>query len=179
MEQQICIGKIVKTVGIKGEVKILPLTDSTKRFKNLQYVFIDDICSKVEHVSIRPDHVVLKLENFNTPEDALKLKDKLIFVDRKDAIKLEKNQFFIVDLIDSSIIYNNKIIGKIVDTENFGASDIIVFEMDNKQYQVPFLNEIFENIDVQNKKVFVSSRLFEVMVWKLIFWPLCHKCLNP
>lgn len=163
MEQKICIGKIVKSVGLKGEVKILPLTDSTNRFKKLKYVFVDGEKFAVEHASVRQDCAVLKLENISSVDTATKLKDKLIFVDRLDAIALKQNQFFIVDLIDATLVLDGKAIGKIVDTENFGASDIIVFNAGGREYRAPFVSDFFADVNVETRQVVVTPKIFEVM----------------
>lgn len=165
MEQKICIGKIVKTIGIKGEVKVIPLTNDIKRFSNLENCYLNNKLVKIEKVMLRSNFVSIKFENINTPEQAMKLKDLQIFVDRKDAVKLKQDEFFIVDLIDCELIdENNKFVGKVIDVENFGASDIIVFKQNNNEYRAPFLKDVFVKFDCENKKIYVSKMLYEVMV---------------
>lgn len=41
MLEYLTIGKIINTHGIKGEVKVLPLTDDPERFEDLDWVFLD------------------------------------------------------------------------------------------------------------------------------------------
>ena len=41
MKDILRVGKIVNTHGLKGEVKVIALTDNPKRFKDLEYVIID------------------------------------------------------------------------------------------------------------------------------------------
>ncbi len=160
-----CIGKIVKPVGIKGEVKILPLTDNVSRFKNLKYLFVENNLVNIEKMSIRTDFAVAKIEGVDTPQQAEMLREKLVYVDRKDAVKLKQNQYFIVDLIDCDLVkQDGTLFGKITDTENFGAGDIIVFEHENKEFRAPFVSQFFGEVDTGNKKVIVLDDLMGVMV---------------
>ena len=41
-EERVTIGQVGKPHGIKGEVKIIPLTDDIRRFKRLRYVIINN-----------------------------------------------------------------------------------------------------------------------------------------
>lgn len=167
MEKYLCIGKIVKPVGIKGEFKVIPYTDNISRFKDLKYFYFENSDKKqvVEKATLRGDFVTLKIADINTPEQVDFLREKLIYVDRENGVKLDADHFFIVDLIGCEIIdKDGKSQGKIVDVENFGASDIIVFEKNGKEYSVPFLKDVFAEIDVNQSKANVTDRFFEVLV---------------
>ncbi len=165
MEQKICIGKIVKPVGIKGEVKVLGYTDNLNRFKTLKNFYIADTLCECEKASIRADHVALKIKGIDDPSMAETLRDKLIFVDRENAVKLEENQYFIADLLGSTILDDNgNQIGTITDVENFGASDILVVKSSTTEFRVPFLLDIFKTVDVEHKVLVALPRFFEVMV---------------
>src|SRR3712207_7804889 len=49
------VGQISKPHGIKGEVKVFPLTDDIKRFKKLDYVIINDEEFKIESCKLQND----------------------------------------------------------------------------------------------------------------------------
>ncbi len=61
-DEFITIGKVVSTQGNKGEVNILPLTNSTDRFKNLVTVFLRNNKSQttlnIEKIRIKENTVV-------------------------------------------------------------------------------------------------------------------------
>lgn len=42
MKEFLSIGQIINTHGLKGELKIYPLTDDIRRFRNLKRVFINN-----------------------------------------------------------------------------------------------------------------------------------------
>ena len=63
------VGKIVNTHGIKGEVKVIPLTDDPARFQNLKKVYIDKKGTlesvEIEAVKYQKTTVILKLKGIN------------------------------------------------------------------------------------------------------------------
>lgn len=167
MEQKICIGKIVKTIGLKGEVKVLGYTDNLDRFKQLKNFYVDEKQYECEKVSIRKDFVVMKIKNFETPESAQQLREKLMYVDRQNAVKLKKGQYFICDLVDLKLVNDKKDeIGKITDVENYGASDIIDCKINGKDYSVAFIEGVFDEINIEDGYAVVGARFYEVLVWR-------------
>lgn len=168
MENKICIGKLVKTHGVKGEIKVLPLTDDVKRFNSLKQFYIADFSGAFtcEKVRICANDVFLKIQDINSPEEAMKFNGKNILVDRTEAVKLKQDEYYYADLIDSKVVYNNDVIGKIIDIENYGASDILVIKTQKNVLNVVFLVEIIKNFDIFNKILYVTDRFFEVAVWE-------------
>ena len=170
MKDKLIIGKIVNTIGLKGLLKVMPITADINRFKSLKTFFIDNEKFNASKVSINGNLVNLMIEGINNIEQAEKLKNKDIVVLREDALKLKENEFFIADLI-GIIVFDNKgsQYGKIIDVENYGANDIIVIEHNGREESVPFIENIFSKIDIENNVCILGDRYFEVVVWNLIF----------
>ena len=103
MQEYFEIGQIVNTYGIKGFVKVVPFTDDVKRFEDLKQVYVDYkgnlILVNIEEVSYSKANVLLKFKEFPDINMVEKLKNCYIKIERKDAVKLPKNTYFIVDLI--------------------------------------------------------------------------------
>ena len=101
--ENIVIGQIVNTHGIKGALKVVPLTDDYKRYDTLEYLYIvqNNIRKKyyVERVQYQKSNVIIKLKGIENCNDAGKLKNLMIEVDRKHAVKLPEDTYFICDLI--------------------------------------------------------------------------------
>jgi len=103
LEQFLNVGQIVNTHGVKGEVKVFPLTDDPMRFKKLKKVIIDNKDVQILSYKFQKDRVILKLEGVDTMDDAIRLKGKYLKVSREDAVKLPKDTYFIADLIGCSV----------------------------------------------------------------------------
>ena len=72
------IGKIVNTHGIKGELKVLPLTDNPERYDDLEWVYIDKNGfmdkTNIETVKYFKGFVILKFTGVDSIEKAEALK---------------------------------------------------------------------------------------------------------
>ena len=91
------VGKIINTHGIKGELKIFPLTDNINRFDELMSVFIGDEKLKVniEKVWYQKGIVIIKFKEFDDINQVLSYKDEYIYIDEEDKVQLPKDTYFI------------------------------------------------------------------------------------
>lgn len=150
-KQYLEAGKIVTTHGIKGEVKIMPYTDYPELLCDFERLFIGKNHEEiiVERSRAFKGMVIAKLEGINTPEDAAKLRNKLLYMHRDD-LDLDEDTYFIQDLIgievsdaDSGFLY-----GKIADVMQTGANDVYVIKGDDREYLVPAIPEVVISTDI-------------------------------
>lgn len=152
-KQYLEAGKIVTTHGIKGEVKIMPYCDSAELLAEFDRLFIgknhDEII--VERARVQKNMVIAKLEGINTPEEAEKLRNKMLFMHRDD-LELDDDTYFIQDLIgmevkdaDSDVLY-----GKIVDVMQTGANDVYVVRGEEREYLVPAIADVVISTDLDS-----------------------------
>ena len=169
MEQQYFeIGKIVNTHGIKGDLKVIPLTDDIKRYDKLEWVYIDANGElekyTIETVKYHKQNVLLKLKGVDNMNEALPLKNSFIKIPRELAIKLPDNTYFICDLIDCEVIdENGKVLGKVTDIIETGSNDVyVVKDGTNKEVLIPAIKDVVRNVDIQQK--IISVNLLEGLV---------------
>ena len=157
MEDRFQVGVITSTHGIKGEVKVFPTTDNVKRFKKNMEIILDtgkeNIQLTVESVKFFKQFVILKFEGIDTLNDVEVYKGASLFVERKNAVKLQKDEYFIADLIDLKVVdENEKELGTLVDVMKTGANDVyIVKNEEGKELLFPAIKECILNIDFKTK----------------------------
>ena len=168
MQDYLQIGVIVKPQGVRGEVKVQPMTDDKMRFKKLKQVIIDGATCKVLSAKIMPDAVILALEGVFDRDEAELLRGKAIFVDRQNAVKLEKGNYFIVDIIGSTLVTDLKReVGVITDVTTARTDIFTVKCTDGRILRFPFLKDLLIDVDVVNKIVTVfDKRLDEVSCYE-------------
>jgi 16S rRNA processing protein RimM len=163
------IGKIVKAQGIKGEVKLVPITDDVSRFNALKKVFIDGYGTiNVETVRIDVDVVYVKFEGINTRNDAEALKDKFVSVERAEAVPLPEGRYYIVDLIGSTIVCGKETVGTLTDVlQNGRAADVyVVAAKGGKTVMFPIVAGVLQSVDLERKRIIVNEKRFsEVAVY--------------
>lgn len=146
-------GKIVTTHGIRGEVKIMPYTDTPELLAEFDRLFIGKDRKElfIEHSRVFKNMVIAKIEGVDTPEDAEKLRNKLLFMHRDD-LELDDDTYFIQDLIgmevrdaDSGFVY-----GKIDDVMQTGANDVYVIKGSDREYLVPAIADVIVSTDIDS-----------------------------
>ncbi len=149
MSEKMELGKIVNTFGLKGELKVYPYVDYIPKVKK---VYIKDNLMEIERARNQKNILIIKLKGIDSIDEAEKLKNTSIEMDRKDAPKLPKGTYYINDLIGFDVYTDeNEFLGKLDDIFNTGANDV---------YQVgkillPAINDVIKQIDTDNKKIIV------------------------
>lgn len=160
LKQFLETGQIVSTHGIRGEVRFNPWCDTPEFMKRFKTLYFDAKGEKaVKVVSCRPhgNIVILKLEGIDTVEEAQKLRNKTLFMNRKDA-KLGKGDWFIQDLIGCTVYDtdNNSIVyGELTDVAQTGANDIWYIEKNGKEYIIPAIKDVVIKVDVENSAIYI------------------------
>ena len=161
MEKYLEIGQIVNTFGIKGQVKIVPFTDDITRYDELKEIYVEKKNElkliQIEQVNYKKNMVILKLKGIETVEEAEKLRNCYLKIDRKDAKKLPKDTYFIVDLLGLDVYTDEgKLLGKVDDIYNAGSSDIYVIKDElGKQILLPAIKDVLKEVDLENQKIIV------------------------
>lgn len=168
MVEYLKIGQIINTHGVKGELKIYPLTDDIKRFKKLKQVWMESPdgyrALKVEGVKFVKEFPILKLENIATMNDAEKLKNEYIYVDRENAVKLPKDTYFIADLIGIQVFSEDeKLLGTLTDVLSTGANDVYeITPPEGKSFLIPAIGDVILDVDIKGHRMKV--RLLEGLI---------------
>ncbi|HWT75452.1 MAG TPA: ribosome maturation factor RimM [Mobilitalea sp.] len=161
MDDYLRVGVISTTHGIKGEVKVYPTTDDPNRYKILEQVYLDTgkelITLEVEGVKFFKQMVILKFKGIDNINDIEKYRGKDLLVSRENAVKLEKDEYFIYDLIGSEVITDEgNTLGELIEILTTAANDVYVVKMPNgKEVLLPSIKECILDIDVDQKKITV------------------------
>ncbi|NLK71854.1 MAG: 16S rRNA processing protein RimM [Clostridiales bacterium] len=149
------VGQIVNAVGIKGELKVYPLTDYKERFDELEFVYIEGRRFDIERVRYNNELVILKLKGIDDRTTAEKYKTLYLKIDRENARKLPEGTYFIVDLIGCEVYSTDgSYIGTLTDVIQSTAQDL--YEIKTKELKnilVPAVEEFVKEIDIEKKMI--------------------------
>lgn len=156
MEDLLQVGIITSTHGVRGEVKVYPTTDDPRRFRRLKEVVLDTGREKmnleIEGVKFFKQFVILKFKGLNNINDIEKYRQKSLYVTRKNAVRLQRDEYFIADLIGLKVQdEDGKELGTVKDVIETGANDVYEVEMaDGKSLLLPAIKQCILNVDVEN-----------------------------
>lgn len=161
MIEYLDIGKVINTHGVKGEVKVLPLTDNPERYDLLKHLFLDrDGTLKeynVEWVKYHKGFVLLKLKGIDNLNHAEEVKNCILKVHRSQAVELPEGSYFICDLI-GIIVYDleGKELGSLRDVLQTGSNDVYVVSKDGSDILIPALKTVVKDIDLEHRRILVD-----------------------
>lgn len=155
------VGNIINSHGLKGEVKLYPLTNDLERFNYLKTAYLgkDKLKVKIEKIKFHKGLVILKFKEFNDINEILDFKNDYLYVDRQNLVDLPKDTYFIFDLIDCDLIdVNGNFLGKIVDVIQSNANDVYVVKdkLIDKEYLIPAVKEFIKEVDIKNKTIIID-----------------------
>lgn len=155
MEKFFQVGIITSTHGIAGEVKVFPTTDDARRFKLLKEVILDtgktQISMEIEGVKFFKQFVILKFKGIDNINDVEKYRRASLLVTRKNAVKLDKDEYFVADLIGLKVLNEDgNEIGSLRDVIETGANDVYVIDLnDGRELLLPAIRQCVLNVDVE------------------------------
>lgn len=149
------VGVITQTHGIRGEVKVFPTTDDTGRFKKLKSVIADTgnkrLVLHVSGVKFFKQFVILKFQEYDDINDIEFLKNAKLLVERENAVKLNKNEYFIADLIGLKVFTDqDEELGTLIDVLQTGANDVYIIKNDTEEILVPAIKDCILDTDIEN-----------------------------
>lgn len=156
------IGLILNTHGLKGELKVEPLTDNPDRFSTLERVYIesDGVLTSHDVISSRKSRnvIILKLRDINTIDDAKTLKGLYLMIDRENAVSLPDDTYFICDIVGCSVYDSVRgFIGNVNSVIQTGSNDVyMVKDSLGNEILVPALKEVVSCISIEEKRIMVK-----------------------
>lgn len=158
-EVLISIGRITSTHGIRGEVRVYPLTDYPERFKRLNEVIINHYgeLSRCKIESVRPykQMLLLKFVGIDDLDQAERLKNALVQIPEDEVMPLAEGVYYIYQIVGLSVYTVDDVyLGQVKDVLSTGSNDIYqVIHENGKEYLIPALRKVVEKIDLQDKRI--------------------------
>ncbi|MBR6390132.1 MAG: ribosome maturation factor RimM [Lachnospiraceae bacterium] len=154
MTDRFQVGVITSTHGIRGEVKVYPTTDDVRRFRKLKTVTADtgheSLVLHIRSVKFFKQFVILSFDEYNDINEVGFLKKASLTIDRSDAVSLDKDEYFVADLIGLKCITDTgETLGEIKDVLETGANDVYVIrQADNSELLVPAIKDCILGVDM-------------------------------
>ena len=138
-------GEVVTTHGIRGEIKVLPWSDSPEFLCDFSRINIDGRDYKVEKCRVQKTCNLMKIEGVDTVEAAQLLRGKTVLVYRVDA---PADLIFVAELIGINVYCNGKLIGQVTDVLDYPGNKVYVVEGENS-YMIPAVKEFILSTDLE------------------------------
>lgn len=155
------VGRIIKTVGLKGELKIFPTTSfSFMRFKKGAILYIEANGEyrkvTVETKRAKDKFIILKFNELNDINEAEKYLGNFLLAE-KDYSLLKKDEYFYEDLLNCTVYFDNgALIGLVCKIEEYGPYVTLRIKTNKKDVLIPFVEQYLSNVDIASKKIVIN-----------------------
>lgn len=161
--EYLSVGQIVKTIGLKGEVKVYPSTNfRDSRFSKGSHLFILNKNNEIVRELTVKSHKIngncdnLIFNEISSIEEAEKLVHEYLNV-VKDNTFLKKGEYFYSDLVGLDAYFDNgTLIGKVKKVEEYTSYQTLRVKTEGKDVLIPFVKAFIKEVSLQEKKIIIK-----------------------
>ena len=154
------VGYLRRAHGVRGEMVMEIHTDFPERLKPKTKVFVgkDYQPVMIEMARKHNEGLLIKLDGVDTPEDATRYRNQLVYVTTADRPPLPKGQFYVHELIGFDVMDEEEsLIGKLTEILQTGANDVyVVTRPDASEILLPVIPSVVLNIDADRRQIRVQ-----------------------
>jgi len=152
----VVIGVVGKPHGIRGFVKVRPLTDFPERYYELRRVFLVPRRGPrkevvIEALQVQGEFFLLKFAGIDTREQAEQLRGMDLAVPQEECVKLPPDHYYHFDLIGLRVVLSHgETVGTVTDVQDFPAQDILIVRtQEGAEVMIPFVKEIVLRVSLE------------------------------
>ncbi|MBW2060853.1 MAG: 16S rRNA processing protein RimM [Deltaproteobacteria bacterium] len=155
VEDLVTMGRVTRTHGVRGEIRVLPFTESVNsfnRYDRLYFRTLDEAEEIKIVISARPhkNFVLLKLKGICTRKAAAKLVGADVLIPRSWLPPLGPDEYYWTDLIGLTVMdEEGRILGRVERLLSTEADDLLILERNHEEFLLPFREEIILSIDLE------------------------------
>jgi 16S rRNA processing protein RimM len=149
---------------VRGDVRVIPLTDFPQRFNGLKKVILEDgKALTVEQARPNKQQFLLKFRGYDDRDKVDALRGKLLKVTREDLVELPEGHYYTFDIIGLNVFdESGEFIGVVKDILATGANDVYIAEKESGQpILIPAIKDVVKVIDLPGKRIIVKLQEWE------------------
>ena len=161
-DRLVAVGEIGRAYGLRGEVRVVPLTDDPSRFSRLNSCVLWDprdgarqLC-RITGTRRQGGAVLVTVEGYDSPEAAKRLTGWLLAVPETEALPLKEGQFYPWQLEGCRVSTEEGAdVGRVLRIERAPGHDLWVVGDEERQHLIPAVAEIVREVDLKQGRVVI------------------------
>lgn len=155
------LGKVSKPFGFKGELVLFFDVDTPEEYSELDGVYIEInkrlVLYPIETIRVRSNKATVRFRDIS-PEDALKLIGKDLYLPLELLPILEGNKFYYHEIIGFEVIDAEKgNIGVIKKVLEYPATPLFSIDFKGKEILMPIIDSVIDNVDRETKTIYINA----------------------
>lgn len=152
------VGEIVNTHGLRGEVKIVPWTDSPDVFEDIKHIYLQNgNILTVKGVKYQKNNIIVKFGEICDIDEAMKFKGQVLYAERSELGELPEGVYYIADIIGMKVVTDEgEELGTVSDVIQTGANDIYeVKRKGDKPLLIPVIDSVVLGVNTDDSVITV------------------------
>jgi len=161
------MGRVVRPLGVLGELKIAPETDDPGRFQYLKTIYVgadeaSALSFEILSVRLQPSKygitVLALLSGISSRQDAETLNKMRVFASEEDLPPLEDGEFFYSDLIGMTVVLSDgETVGEVEDVIEGSGQDILLIRRDTgAKVMIPLVDEFIVELNLDSRQIIID-----------------------
>jgi 16S rRNA processing protein RimM len=158
----VAIGEIGRPHGVRGEVRVTPLTDHPERFARLRECLLWDeardrrLPCRIRTARAQGDALVVALAGYDSPEAVRALTGWLLAVPESEVLPAPEGHFYPWQLVGCRVLTEDgREIGSVLRIEGSGAQDLWVVGAAGREHLVPAVADIVREVDLDGRRIVI------------------------
>ena len=155
-------GRVSKTHGLSGEVRIFPFSRKLENLSKLERIFIQKkgeekpLEFKIVRRRLEKHSAIVELEGIKSVDAAEGLQGCIVLVEASDLPETEENEYYWFQLIGLRVYTTeDKYVGKVEDLIERASQSLLVVKKDRKDRLIPMINTIVREINLEDSRIVI------------------------
>lgn len=154
------VGVITSPHGLRGEVKVYPVTEDPSRFLKMKEVILKantgDTILHIQKARLQKNMVILQFKEYQHINEVENLRQKELYVTRDKAIPLQEDEYYVADLIGLEVwTKEGEFLGKLKEVLPTGANDVYVIGSTEGEILIPAIKSCIIEVNLKDNKMIV------------------------
>lgn len=153
-------GRIVNTHGIRGELKVLRISDFDDRFKKGNVLYIEAPGGELEEVTVASHRIhkgfdLVTFKEFGNINEVEKYKGSFLKIPKTMLEELPENEFYYHEIIGCSVyLADGSELGQVKEILSPGANDVwVIKQQKGKDILIPYIEDVVKKIDIEGNRI--------------------------
>ncbi|MPZ99894.1 MAG: 16S rRNA processing protein RimM [Dehalococcoidia bacterium] len=158
MADRIAVGRINSPWGLKGHVKVTPLTGNPQRLAQGASVLVRGERRRILEHTEPYGYPMLLLEGYTNRNAAEGLRGELLEIEESELPPLPEGEYYIDDLVGLTVVtVAGDEVGELVEVLTTGANDVYVVRRPGaRDALIPAVKDIVQSVDLEARRVTVD-----------------------
>ena len=158
-EPRVAVGLISGTWGLRGHVKIRPLTSNPDRFRRGELLLVRGEPTRILDVTTPKGYPCVQFEGCSDRADAQSLAGVLVELAEEDLPELPDDEYYIHDLEGLQVVTTEGLdLGRLIEVLRTGANDVYVVRRRGRKQDVliPAIADVVREVNLKSRLMVVE-----------------------